>query len=158
MGAVMGKASASRPLFRGFLWVFMVWGLSVAPAVEAQDARGQWQALNQDVVRGYQEGHYQDAIALAERAYQLAQQAFGPRDPDTLISMNNLAFLYESQGRYGEAEPLYAEALALRRAVLGKQHPQTLTSTGHHKSVIREARPLGWIVALRHWKGAAVGL
>ena len=35
---------------------------------------------------------------------------------------------------------------------------QFVTSTGHHKSVIREARPLGWIVALRHWKGAAVGL
>ncbi len=34
----------------------------------------------------------------------------------------------------------------------------TGTSTRHHKSVIREARPLGWIVALRHWKGAAVGL
>ena len=34
----------------------------------------------------------------------------------------------------------------------------TVTSTRHHKSVIREARPLGWTVALRHWKGVAVGL
>ena len=29
----------------------------------------------------------------------------GPEHPDTLNSVNNLAVLYESQGRYGEAEP-----------------------------------------------------
>jgi Tetratricopeptide repeat len=75
----------------------MVWGLSAAPAVDAQDARDQWQALNQDMVRAYQEGRYQDSIPLAERAYQLAQQGFGLRDPDTLTSMNILAALYESQ-------------------------------------------------------------
>ena len=33
------------------------------------------------------------------------------RHPDTLGSINNLGLLYESQGRYSDAEPLYLEAL-----------------------------------------------
>ena len=48
-----------------------------------------------------------------------------PRHPH---SLNNLAVLYQSQGRYGEAEPLFEQALQLRREVLGERHPDTLTS------------------------------
>jgi CHAT domain-containing protein len=35
--------------------------------------------------------------------------------------------LYDSQGRYAEAEPLYKEALQLSEKVLGKEHPSTLS-------------------------------
>jgi hypothetical protein len=42
-------------------------------------------------------------------------------------SLNNLAFLYRAQGRYGEAEPLYRKALQLSEKVLGPEHPNTLT-------------------------------
>ena len=52
----------------------------------------------------------------------------GPRHPDTLASLNNLAVLYQAQGRYGEAEPLYREALQASREALGPRHPDTLTS------------------------------
>jgi CHAT domain-containing protein len=45
-----------------------------------------------------------------------------------LGSLNNLAFLYGSQGRYGEAEPLYREALQGSREVLGPRHPDTLAT------------------------------
>ncbi|NEQ86641.1 MAG: CHAT domain-containing protein, partial [Moorea sp. SIO2I5] len=36
--------------------------------------------------------------------------------------------LYFSQGRYGEAEPLYRQALALRKKLLGQDHPDVATS------------------------------
>ena len=36
--------------------------------------------------------------------------------------------LYESQGKYDEAEPLYKECLAKRETILGKDHPNTLQS------------------------------
>ncbi len=36
--------------------------------------------------------------------------------------------IYDSQGRYAEAEPLYARALQLRREVLGERHPNTIAS------------------------------
>ncbi|MCP4345555.1 MAG: tetratricopeptide repeat protein, partial [Desulfobacterales bacterium] len=59
---------------------------------------------------------------------QLREKVLGKEHPDTLGSINNLATLYESQGRYGEAEPLYKEALQLREKILGKEHPDTLGS------------------------------
>jgi hypothetical protein len=40
-------------------------------------------------------------------------------------SLNNLAALYEFQGRYGEAEPLYVRSLAICEAVFGINHPNT---------------------------------
>ncbi|NEO91069.1 MAG: CHAT domain-containing protein, partial [Moorea sp. SIO3G5] len=43
-------------------------------------------------------------------------------------SLNNLAGLYKSQGRYGEAEPLYRQALALWKKLLGEDHPDVADS------------------------------
>ena len=43
-------------------------------------------------------------------------------------SLNNLALLYQSQGRYAEAESLYQEALALRKKLLGEDHPDVATT------------------------------
>jgi tetratricopeptide (TPR) repeat protein len=37
--------------------------------------------------------------------------------------LNNLALVYERQGKYGEAEGLYQRALAIREKALGRDHP-----------------------------------
>jgi tetratricopeptide (TPR) repeat protein len=37
--------------------------------------------------------------------------------------LNNLAALYQRQERYGEAEPLFKRALAIREQALGRDHP-----------------------------------
>ena len=37
----------------------------------------------------------------------------GPAHPNVATSLNNLALLYQAQGRYAEAEPLYRRALAI---------------------------------------------
>ncbi|NEP13658.1 MAG: tetratricopeptide repeat protein [Symploca sp. SIO2C1] len=42
-----------------------------------------------------------------------------------VLSFNNLANLYCSQGRYDEAKPLFLQALALRKKLLGNEHPNT---------------------------------
>jgi tetratricopeptide (TPR) repeat protein len=39
-----------------------------------------------------------------------------------------LALLYNSQGRYSEAEPLYLQALALWKRLLGEEHPDVARS------------------------------
>ena len=36
-------------------------------------------------------------------------------------SLNNLAVLYQAQGHYAEAEPLYKRSLAIREKVLGPE-------------------------------------
>ena len=43
-------------------------------------------------------------------------------------SLNNLANLYYSQGRYSEAEPRYLEALKMRRRLFTGDHPDLATS------------------------------
>ena len=46
--------------------------------------------------------------------YPIYEQVLGPDHPDTASSLHNLAAIYDSQGRYAEAEPLYRRALAIR--------------------------------------------
>jgi tetratricopeptide (TPR) repeat protein len=50
------------------------------------------------------------------------------RHPQVATSLNNLALLYDNQGRYDEAEPLYQQALELRRELLGDRHPDVAGS------------------------------
>ena len=85
-----------------------------------------WNQLNKKVVTAYRVGKYQEGLAFAEKAFQYALTQFGKDNPDTLVSMNSLASLYQSQGRYADAEPLYQQALQLREKVLGKEHPDTI--------------------------------
>jgi uncharacterized protein HemY len=42
-------------------------------------------------------------------------------------SLNNLAYLYNSQRKYSEAEPLYLDALEMSERTLGANHPNTIT-------------------------------
>ena len=63
-----------------------------------------------------------------ERALAIREQQLGATHPDTATSLNNLAALYQSQGKYAEAEPLYQRALAIREQQLGPSHPDTATS------------------------------
>ena len=58
----------------------------------------------------------------------IREAVLGGEHPDTAVSLNNLAGLYKSQGRYEEAEPLYQRALAIREAVLGGEHLGTAAS------------------------------
>ncbi len=39
------------------------------------------------------------------------------------MNLNNLALLYQAQGRYAEAEPLHKRALAIFEKALGPEHP-----------------------------------
>jgi CHAT domain-containing protein len=47
----------------------------------------------------------------------------GPDHPDVGLSLNNLAALYNDQGRYADAEPLLKRALAIFERVLGPNYP-----------------------------------
>jgi tetratricopeptide (TPR) repeat protein len=54
-------------------------------------------------------------------------EALGPNHPFTLNSENNLALLYQAEGKYDQAEALYLKALDGRRQLLGPENPDTLT-------------------------------
>ncbi|WP_218080811.1 tetratricopeptide repeat-containing protein [Anthocerotibacter panamensis] len=75
---------------------------------------GKSKSYREDIEKAQE--YFQKAIALDEESSTLA------------ANLNNLANLYSSQGRYDEAEPLYVQALALYRKLLGEEHPDVASS------------------------------
>ncbi|NCS80046.1 MAG: tetratricopeptide repeat protein [Microcystis aeruginosa K13-07] len=57
-----------------------------------------------------------------------------------MVSLNNLALLYHSQGRYSEAEPLYREAINIFRERLGENHPHTQIYMEDYKTMLSQLR------------------
>lgn len=51
------------------------------------------------------EGKYDEAEPIHRQTLALMEKVMGKEHPDTLTSMNNLAGLQNSQGKYNEAEP-----------------------------------------------------
>src|SRR5262249_51280660 len=52
----------------------------------------------------------------------------GEAHPDVATSLSNLATLYQAQGRYDDAEPLYHQAITMYQQLLGEAHPDVATS------------------------------
>ena len=59
------------------------------------------------------QGKYEQAEPLAQRALAINERVLGAEHPDTATSLNNLALLYRDQGKDEEAEPLSQRALAI---------------------------------------------
>ncbi|MCX8072107.1 MAG: tetratricopeptide repeat protein [Candidatus Binatia bacterium] len=53
------------------------------------------------------------------------------------ISLNNLALLYQMQGDYAKAEPLYERSLVIREKALGPDHPDVATGLEHLADLYR---------------------
>ena len=72
----------------------------------------------------------------------IREKALGPDHPDVAKSLNNLAVLYDNEGRYAEAEPLYKRALAIREKALGPDHPDVAISLNNLSLVVPQPRSL----------------
>lgn len=129
----MGLGGLSR-----LVWAAIVLLALIYPGCDtaAADSRAEWKTLNAQALQASQRGEGDVAVSLASRALTLARAQFGPQDPDTLTSMNNLGLALQSQGRYGEAELLYRETLDLLRQVRGSNHRHTLTSMDNLAGVL----------------------
>ncbi|KAF2818138.1 kinesin light chain 1 [Ophiobolus disseminans] len=97
-------------------------------------------------------GQYAAAEVSYRQALSLRKEVLGHEHPDTLMSMNNLAAVLDSQGKYEEAEKMHRQTLARYEKVLGHEHPSTLTSmnnlaqeaeTMHRQTLARYEKVLG---------------
>jgi tetratricopeptide (TPR) repeat protein len=77
------------------------------PSTEKSGDLEEAKRLNQEAIKLYQQGKYNEAIPLARRSLSILEKALGPDHPNVATSLNNLAGLYYSQGNYSAAEPLY---------------------------------------------------
>ncbi len=67
----------------------------------------------------HDKGRYKEAIAVGEEVLSIREKIMGPDHPDVATILNCLGTLYESQGIYKEAEPLYIRALSINEKALG---------------------------------------
>jgi tetratricopeptide (TPR) repeat protein len=72
------------------------------------------------------QGRYEEPERLLRRALEGWEAKLGPKHPDTLATVEDLARVFGSQGRYEEAERLFRRALEGWEAKLGPKHPDTL--------------------------------
>lgn len=94
---------------------------SASPAARAAE-------LNREVVELYGRGDYEQALAKAIEARELARGALGAEHPEFATSLDNLAAVYKALGRYAEAEPLLEQAIKIRRKTLGENDPDYVAS------------------------------
>ncbi len=85
-------------------------------AASAQETR--WDSIMAGAAKAYQQADYAEAEKLFLGALKEAEK-FGEQDPRLATSLNNLAALYDEQGKYAQAEPLYQRALAIKENALG---------------------------------------
>ncbi len=85
-----------------------------ALAIEKKAAAqgGLWTRSMAAGVAAFQQGSYPEAEKQLAAAVKSAE-GFGPQDLRSATSLNNLALLYDAQGRYAEAVPLYQRSRAI---------------------------------------------
>ncbi|MBI3041197.1 MAG: CHAT domain-containing protein [Betaproteobacteria bacterium] len=107
----------------------------------------EWAAHIDAGTAAYRTGDYRAAAARFEAALREAE-SFGASDPRFATTLNNLAALYQTQGRYAEAEPLYRRSLGIAEKALGPDHRDVGQSLNNLAELYRgqgryaEAEPL----------------
>ena len=94
-------------------------GLSKDPELQAQmmDLMG----------RVYEHlGLFSTAQGLLARAVDIRQRVLGPENPDTLLSMNNLANCLSDEGKFAEGDKFYQKVIDASRRTLGPAHRTTV--------------------------------
>ncbi len=81
----------------------------------------------------YNQGDLEEAVRHNENALSLRKALYGDNDRSVAQSLNNLAMVRQSLGKYSEAFELYREAREIFVASLGEHHPyvgSTATNLG----------------------------
>lgn len=73
-------------------------------------------------------GNAAKAVELLEKARSVREQKLGADNPDTLLSINNLALAYQEAGRRDLALPLLERILEILAPKFGADHLDTLTT------------------------------
>jgi tetratricopeptide (TPR) repeat protein len=84
-----------------------------------------------------EEGKYQEASELVEKALEVLNRTRGTDHPETLTAMADLASTYWNQGRWNAAEKLQETVLEARTRVLGTDHPDTAIAMASLASTYR---------------------
>jgi tetratricopeptide (TPR) repeat protein len=93
-------------------------------------------------------GNLQQAASLIEQAHEAAVKLHGERHPSALTTMNSVADLRQTQGRYAEALQCYQTVCAGREVALGTEHASTCTARNNLATLYANCGQLDEAVAL----------
>jgi tetratricopeptide (TPR) repeat protein len=96
----------------------------------SSDPAARWEQDSAKASEAFQQGRYAEAETLWKSALKDAE-SFLPEDPRLVVSLKNLAQLYDDQKKSAEAEPLYQRLLAIEEKRLGPDHPDLATTLYH---------------------------
>lgn len=91
----------------------------------------------------YRAGRYEEALAAAEEALILTEEAFGPEHPNTAKSLNNIAQIYAAMGCGEAAERLFLSSISINEKALGRAHPDLAPALGNLASLYSSAGRYG---------------
>jgi tetratricopeptide (TPR) repeat protein len=77
------------------------------------------------------QGQFNEAEKMYQRALQDYETAWGPEHTSTLSTVNNLGLLYWKLGRLDEAEKMYQRALQGKEKAWGPEHTSTLDTVNN---------------------------
>ena len=92
-------------------------------AAELEDAESSGDIADWLIHFVHRQALWAEGTFLYTRSLDIRRKALPDGHPDIATSLNNLATLYQAQGRYAEAEPLVEQALNINRVALGEHHP-----------------------------------
>ncbi|UKP01125.1 CHAT domain-containing protein [Nostoc sp. UHCC 0870] len=113
--------------------------------------------LNAQVVQLAGQGNIKQAISVAQQAVKLGETQKLTKHSVYCDSLNNLAELYRIQGHYSKAQPLYLQALNIRKQLFGLEHPDVAQSLNnlaalYHAQGNYPAAEALFLEALELWK------
>jgi hypothetical protein len=68
----------------------------------------------------------------------MKEALLGSKHPDVAMTLNNLAVLSKSRGRYVEAEAMYRRAIAIFEQLLDASHPKVISCRKNFASLMRK--------------------
>src|SRR5262249_54152986 len=103
------------------------------------------QELNSAGVKHYRAGRLEEAASALGKALEVARRLY-PRtefpdgDPDLAASLNNLASVLQARGKFAEAEPLFRDALDMKRRHYRRQDDPDLALSLNNLANVLEAQ------------------
>ncbi len=72
------------------------------------------------------QGKYRQAEKPGRQMLDMRRQQFGDNHLESGMAAHKLAVIYHMQQKYGQAEPLYSQAMSIKTKALGAGHPEVL--------------------------------
>ena len=88
----------TKKCFLVLVMVYLITGFAQATTLDSQLELAK--TYNDQAVQYYQQGRFQQALPLAEKALNIRTEVLGEKHADTLGSLNYLAEIYRELGRF----------------------------------------------------------